>query len=252
MRGQAVDNYMLRSSMVSVLLSRGFDSDIQASRLVQEDVAKAVLAELQNYSIDRRTIAIGGSEEIWLNDLMSNTEDSWFSLIHGAHNYIEMMLLAKKPQKILCITSGIALCINTWANSMPSGSVEVTFMNSHGLYAYENYLTNISSSHVLDDYYVVDYQDIVDCAYPEDKYDFIFATAWDIVSDTKLQDACVDSLNSDGILFVSATNNGTKLYRDSFHSHPYSQFHRNLMSKDGCTYHIPAHYGFTVFSKSSL
>lgn len=242
---------MLRSSMVSVLLSNGFDSDIQESRAAQEDVAKAVLAELQQYGIDRRTVAIGGSEEIWLNDLMSSTEDSWFSLIHGAHNYIEMMLLTKKPEKILCITSGIALCINTWANSMPEGAVEVTFMNSHGLYAYENYLTEISPAHALRDYYVVDYQDIVDESYPEDRYDFIFATAWDIVSDARLQDTCVNLLNEGGVLFVSATNNGTKLYRDSFHSHPYAQFHRNLMSKDGYTYHVPAHYGFTVFSKSS-
>lgn len=238
---------MLRSSMVSTLLSSGIIGDGTLEKSVHEDTAARLREELAQYAIDRRTIAIGGSEEIWQNDLFSSMEDAWWSLILGISNYAEMILLTKQPKSILCITPSMVIGTYVWANKHQD--VDVTFMNSHGLYVYENHLAPYSEKHALTDYSVVDYQDIVENSVGVGTYDYIYAVAWDIVSDRAMQDACVNILNPGGVLFVSLTNNGTKLYRDSYHSHPYTAFHTNLKSKNGSIFHVPAHYGFTVFSK---
>jgi hypothetical protein len=245
-----VDNTVIRTATVARLLSTTlFDKDsLDEGKLFHEDSSAAILNERAGFNIDRRTIAIGGSEEIWLQDLLNQMDPSWFEMIKSVSDPIEMALLMKKPKNILSFAPGLGTGFYVWLTTIAEPDTKVTFVNNPTLDAFEQHMLNKNDVHTIGEYSVIDYEDLEDGI--DEKYDFIMTMAWDIVSDPEIQRQCVDALAPGGVMYTALTNNGSKLYRDAFHSHPYAEFHSNLGGMDGHTYHVPALYGHTIFIKN--
>ena len=244
-----MDNIVLRTATVTRLISNTLvTSNFEEGKTYREDSSALALAEYATFNIDRRTIAIGGSEEIWLFDLMNKMDPSWYEMINSVQTITEMAFLIKNPRKILSFCASIPSTMCLWLSNMADPETELTFVNNPMLDAYEQHMIPISDTHTYSKYSVIDYDDLENGI--EDKYDFITAMAWDIVSDPDLQRQAVDALAPGGILCVALTNNGGRLYTDAYHEHPYTEFHENLGKMDGYVYHIPALYAHTLFIKN--
>lgn len=237
-----MDNLVLRSALVTQNITKNIVSTDRGQLL---EWASAALAERQTFNLDRRTIAIGGSEEIWLHDLLANPTPEWFAMIVSMHDSLEMMISASRPQNILTFNAGIGAGMHVWAKE---NSAKITFMNNSQLDVYEQHMMSLCPQYTLPEYDAIGVDDLE--AGIEEKFDFIFAMAYDIISDPELQQLCVDALAPNGILYIALANNGSKLYRDGYHTHPYADIHEFLKSCDGYTYHNTSHYGFTVFVKN--
>ena len=90
-----MDNLVLRSALVAQHISNSVLSDYIGPI---SEWASSALVERQTFNIDRRTVAVGGSEEVWLHDLMANPTTEWFSMIMSMNNSLEMMVTASKPR----------------------------------------------------------------------------------------------------------------------------------------------------------
>ena len=240
-----MDNLVLRSALVSQYLSNGL-VDSEYARETTTESSNAIAAERASFNADRRTIAIGGSEEIWLHDLLANATPEWWSMIRSVQDALEMMVIASRPQNILSFNAGIGAGMHKWANQNPS--TKVTFINNAHLDAYEQHMMVAAPEHASAEYDVISVDELENVI--EEKFDFIFAMAFDIVSDPEVQQLCVNALASHGILYIALSNNGSKVYRDGYHTHPYADVHEFLKLCNGVTYHIPDQYGFTVFIKN--
>ena len=244
-----MDNAVIRTATVSRLVSKTLlNQRYDEEKTFHEDSSSAVLAERATFNMDRRTIAIGGSEEIWLHDLFNNMDPSWYEMILSVNDPAEMAILIKNPKNILTFDPGLGSGLYVWFKEKAEPGTKMTFVNGPALDVFEQHMLNINELHVLPEYSVIDYDDLENGI--EEKFDYIHCFAWDIVSDPDVQRQCVDALAPGGVLYVGLTNNGTKLYRDAYHSHPYAEFHENLAAMDGHTYHVPALYGYTVFIKN--
>jgi SAM-dependent methyltransferase len=244
-----VDNSVIRTATVTRLVSGTLlNNKHDEAKTFHEDSSAAILAERTGFNIDRRTIAIGGSEEIWLHDLLNQMDPSWFEMIRSTNEPAEMALLMKSPKNLLVFGPGLGSGLYVWLKEKSEPGTKITFVNGPALDAFEQHMLGLNEPHSLEQYDVIDYEDLESGI--EDKFDFIHCFAWDIVSDPEVQQWCVDALAPGGVLYVALTNNGTKLYRDAYHSHPYAEFHENLRNSDGNTYHVPALYGHTVFIKN--
>jgi hypothetical protein len=199
-----------------------------------------------SFNVDRRTIAIGGNEEIWLHNLFSDPTPVWWSMIRSVNDAAEMAVAMSRPQNILSFNAGIVPGMYKWLNQNPTA--KMTFINNTQLDAYEQHVMSAAPEHTIANYSAISIDELESGI--EDKFDFIFAMAYEIVSDPEIQQLCVNALASNGILYIALSNNGSKLYRDGYHTHPYADVHEFLKTCDGVTYHIPDQYGFTVFVKN--
>ena len=241
-----MDNSVIRSAMVTQHLNKTLIVDQASAIQFHTDYATTTLAERASFNVDRRTVAIGGSEEFWMTDLFKEPSLEWGAMIRSMNDSIELMLQVKNPTNLLYMSPGPVTSAYVWANAHPSANL--TLMNSYQLDAYEQHQVTISSEYAASEYDVINYSDLE--AGVEDKFDFIMSMPWDIVSDPEVQKWCVDALAPGGILMVALTNNGTKLYKDDFHTHPYHAMHEFFHSCNGYTYHNTGHYGYTVFVKN--
>lgn len=241
-----MDNSVLRTAMVTHNLNKTVIADLDTVTQYHSDAAETTLAERAAFGVDRRTVAIGGSEEFWMIDLLRNPTREWMSVVVSMNDSVELMLGTKKPKNILALSAGMVAGAYAWINENPG--TKLTLINDYQLDMYEQHMMPQSDVYTVASYDVIDHDDLR--AGVDDKFDFILSLPWDIMSDREVQKLCVDSLAPGGILFVALTNNGTKLYRDDFHTHPYADMHKFLHSCDGLTYHNPALYGFTVFIKN--
>lgn len=232
--------------MVAQQLSRGIIPNPDDARVFHSESATSALSEQASFNMDRRTVAIGGNEELWLNDLLSGATTTWFSMLRSMNDSLELMVATKKPTKILSLTPGIGAGMYEWINENPTA--KLTLINSPQLDVYEQHMMATSEVFTVANYDVIDFDDLETAACGQ--FDFIVVAAYDIVSDPEVQKWAVDALESGGLLYVALANNGGKLYRDDYHSHPYADLHQFLISCDGLTYHVPAHYGYTVFIKN--
>lgn len=232
--------------MVTQHLNKTLIADDADTVQFYADYVEPLLAERASFNVDRRVVAIGGSEEFWIADLLKNPTPEWSAMLSSMNDSMELLLQVKNPTNVLYMAAGSFPNTYAWVNANPSA--KLTFMNNYVLDAYEQHLLPIGGDYAVSDYNVIDYSDLE--AGVEDKFDFIMSMSWDIVSDPEIQKWCTDALAPGGILMVALTNNGTKLYKDDFHTHPYHAMHEFFHSCDGHTYHNPAHYGFTVFVKN--
>lgn len=244
-----MDNTVIRTATVARLLSTTLLKDTHdEAKLFHEDSSAAILSERAGFNVDRRTVAIGGSEEIWLHDLLNQMDPSWFEMIRSTNEPAELALLMKSPRNLLVFGPGLGSGLYTWLKEKAHEDTKITFVNGPALDAFEQHMLGLNEVHSLIEYSVIDYEDLE--AGTADKFDFIHCFAWDVVSDPDIQRQCVEALAPGGVMYTALTNNGTKLYRDDFHSHPYAEFHANLGNMDGHTYHVPALYGHTIFIKN--
>jgi hypothetical protein len=235
--------------MVSNWLSYGFAGTPENSYFkdTMSDVAIAVTAERDSFNIDKRLIATGANEEIFLQDLVINAQDEWWQVMKTCANSLEIVLLTQKPKKILTFSPLNHISIYGW---VMQSNADLTFVNSTALAEFEQHALGQHKLYELSDYSSIEISDLEDGLDEQDKFDFISAAAWDLSGDPALVRSCVDALAPGGVLHITQSNHGTRMYRNSYHSHPYAEFHKILTDSDGYTYHVSELYGFTVFIKN--
>ena len=251
-----MDNTILRMSLVSEFLSSTmldngtFGDDFSQT---QSEAATAILNERAAYSVDKRIVAVGGggNGEIFLYDLFKDAENEWFSLLKRVSASVESFLLAKNPKRILSSVPGTPAGLYSWINNEPAAVPHLTFMNNTFLDAFEQHMYGVHDQYTIDDYDVIDYEDLQNGIEESEKFDMIILMVWDVLGEPDLLKKYVDSLAPGGILHIASTNDSTRIYRNSYHSHPHTELHTVLKTLDGHTFHVSEFYGYTVFIKNA-
>jgi len=244
-----VDNIVLRTAGVITLLSNTMLTKKNDEVLAYlQDSSSRILEYRNNLNIDRRTVAIGGSEEIWLQDLLHSMDPSWYNIIRSSGDQLEMLLLSKMPKNVLYTSPGLIPSLFIWLKDYALEGTKLTFLNNVALDTFEQHMYELDDMHSIEEYGAIDY-DYLETDI-EDKFDFIFGIAWEMVSEPDFVRHCINSLAPGGILHVGLTSNNSKIYRDAYHSHPFYHFHEVLKESDGLTYHDSSIYGSTTFIKS--
>lgn len=238
-----MNNSVVNTALITKLISKPLAATADKPlKDVEQDVARRVVEYRRSLGLDRRNVAIANCQSIWIWDQYLNMQDEWQAVIESTYIEHESILMLRRPASILCFDpymSGLA----EFKKKFPS--TEITFFNNDVLAEFEQHVRDYEPGYDYD-YSVVDYEDL-----GVEKFDFIQGFAWNFVDDTKFVQLCIDSLNSNGVMLVSLSNQSAKLYlRAQYHAHPYVDMHRVMLNNAGNTYHIASGYGITTFIKS--
>ena len=247
-----MDNSILRLALVSNWLSStmgGSPANVTFRDMVS-DIATSIITERDSFNIDNRLIATGANEEIFLQQLAKNAPDEWWQVLKSSKNSLEIMLLVRKPKKILSFSAQDSLCVFGWLKRPENSDAGITLVNNTKLYEFEQHIYKKYLPFMLDDYSSLELSDLEDGLEEQDKFDLISASAWDLSGDPDLVRSCVNALTPGGVLNITNSNHGTRIYRNSYHAHPYAEFHKILTDSDGYTYHVSELYGYTIFIKN--
>ena len=247
-----MDNSIIRVAHVSNWLSYTFGETPEFTRWRDQysDIATAIVAERDSFNIDKRLIATGANEEIFLQDLLVNAQDEWWQVLQTSSHGLEIILLTRKPKKILTFCGGQKLAIFVSLLFPENSDAHLTFINNTALAEFEQHIHGKYEVYKLNDYSSIELGDLEDGLEEQDKFDLISVMAYDLSGDPDIVRNCVNALAPGGVLHIGVSNHATRIYRNSYHSHPYAEFHKILTDSDGYTYHVSALYGYTVFIKN--
>ena len=241
-----MDNFAIRSALVTQQSSKTlFGTSIDFAQIIGER-GDSTSNWLTSINLDKRNVAVGGLNTYWVYELIKKMEPEWAAIIESEYIAQEQVLMSKRPSSILFFDADNLLW-NIYRNRYPE--TELCFVNNHTLFIMESVTNSLEHPGVrIDDnseYDVIDASDL-----GVDKFDMAVCWAWSIVGSEDALSGLINSLNPGGVLLIGMSNHNTKLYREDFHIHPYSQMHEILKNSDGHTYHLANGYGQTVFVKN--
>jgi hypothetical protein len=249
-----MDNRQLRTAMVTKALSSTPMDKMTGSF---EDVTSEVFEAAQRVFQWRTSlnlnlsIAVRGSREgSWYIDLIIDPQTGWKELLTNIHNSIELMMCAKKPQKVLFFNPD--MWSSQFIQKKLHPEIDVNFVNNNALWNFESFLRDESAVVDGKSWRDIDYGVLLpdEIGNDENTFDFIQIMGHDASENLSVLRGCVDSLVSGGVLLINSTNNAGKLYRDDYWFHPMNEIHEILKSSEGHTFHNSESYGFTAFVKS--
>ncbi|NDB03248.1 MAG: hypothetical protein EBY38_06240 [Flavobacteriaceae bacterium] len=238
-----MSNSVLQTAIISKLISKPLASTSEKKLSdIEGDIAKRVVNYRLSLNLDRRNVAIAGTQSIWIWDQYMNMEPEWQAVVESSYIEHEHVLMLKKPQSILAFDS-YASGLAEYKSMYPD--TEITFMNNDVLAEFEQHVRDYEPGYDYD-YSVIDFSDL-----GTEKFDLIQGFGWNFMHSPETVLGCVESLNPGGALLISLSNNSAKLYtRANYHAHPYVDIHRLLEKCDGFLYHVASGYGTTTFIKN--